>query len=128
VEPSSPIAEHAAIRSDSATVVVTCPSWCEVGAQDHAAALWANEGRCVHEVSVTVPDPIGKITPDGPPRFCSPIELTLRMTTNPAGREVESPDVMINGQASNIEQQDLLALKISELVRLYSGSAGRQLD
>ena len=127
MEPSSPTTENAAIRSVSATVVVTCPSWCEVSAQDHAAALWANEGRCVHEVSVTVPDPNGKITADGTPRFCSPIELSLRMTTNPAGREVESPDVMINGQESNIQQQDLLALKISELVRLYRGSAGRQL-
>ena len=106
--------------------MVSCPSWCEVTAQEHAAALWANEGRCVHEVSLTVPDPTGRITPDGPTRFCPPIELTLRMTTNPAGREVESAEVTINGQESNIEQQDLLALKISELVRLYRGSAGRQ--
>ena len=126
MEPSSPTTEPAAIRSVSATVVVTCPSWCEVSAQDHAAALWANEGRCVHQVSVAVPDPNGQAAPDSPPQFCSPIELTLQMTTNPAGLEVESPDVMINGQESNIEQQELLALKISELVRLYRGSVGRR--
>jgi hypothetical protein len=81
----------------------------------------------VHEVSVTVPDSNGERRCDGPPRFCDPIELTLRMTTNPAGREVESADTMMNGQESNVEQQELLALKISELVRLYRGSAGRQL-
>ena len=127
MEASSPTTGRAAIRSVSATVVVTCPSWCEVTAQDHAAGLWANEGRCVHEVSVTVPDPRGEHVHEDPPRFCDPIELTLRMTTNLAGREVESADVMINGQESNVEQQELLALKISELVRLYRGSSGGQL-
>ena len=126
MDQSSPPTRHAAIRSVSATVVVTCPSWCKVSAPDHAAALWANEGRCVHEVSVTVPDPIGKITPDGLSRFCPPIELTLRMTTNLAGREVEPADVMINGQESNIEQQDLLRSR-SPACQVDSGSAGRQL-
>ena len=76
---------------------------------------------------MTVPDPVGKRDSDGPPRFCVPIELTLRMTTSPAGREVESADVLINGQESNIEQQEGLVSTIVELVRLYRGSAGRQL-
>ena len=127
MERSSPTVEHAATRSASATVEITCPSWCEVTAGNHAARLWANEGRCVHEVSMTVPDPVGKLASDGPPRFCVPIELTLRMTTSPAGREVESADVMINGQESNIEQQERLASAIADLVKLYRGSPGRQL-
>lgn len=125
MERSSPSVEGPATRSASAIVEITCPTWCEVSASDHAARLWANEGRCVHEVSMAVPDPVGKRDSGGPLRFCVPIELTLRMTTSPAGREVESADVMINGQESNIGQQESLASAIIDLVRLYRGSAAR---
>ena len=89
--------------------------------------MWANEGRCIHEVSLTVGDPNRPTNPGDPSRLCFPIELTLLMVINPAGREVEPAGAVIIGQESTIEQSQLLALKLSEIVRRYRGSAGRRL-
>jgi hypothetical protein len=124
VKPSSPRPSPNATRTASAAVAITCPEWCQIGADEHASRLWANEGRCVHQTFLSVGDPAGKRGWGLPPRFCAPIELTLSMTTNPGGREVESADVLINGQESNLEQLVLLAAAIADLATLYRQTPG----
>ena len=120
------LADHAAIRTGSALVEITCPDWCQVRAEDHASGLWANEGRCVHEILLAVADPAGKQGWDQPPQYFSPIELALQMTTNPAGREVQSADVLINGQESSLDQVLLLAQAITDLAAMYRATPGRK--
>ena len=124
MEASSPTPDSDSIRTASVTLEITCPVWCEVSADEHAARLWENEGRCVHRTHVTVVDPAGKRRWEDPPRFCSSIDLSLAMTTNPVGREVESADVLINGHESNIEQLLLVAAAIADLATLYRETPG----
>ena len=111
-------------RTASVPIEINCPAWCEVSPEQHAARLYDNEGRCIHQTAVSVVDPAGKRAWDEAPRFCAPFELTLRTTTNPAGREVESADALVNGTESNLEQLRLLAVAISELADLYYGTTG----
>jgi len=120
VNTSSMTPDPDAIRTASVTIRIVCPTWCEVSPDEHAAHLWENDGRCVHQCFVSVGDAVGKRVWEQPPRFCGPIALTLRMTTNPAGREVESADVLINAHESNVEQLLLLSAAITDLTRLYS--------
>jgi hypothetical protein len=97
------------------------PTWCGVSADENASRLWDNEGRCVHQTVVTVVDPAGKQVADEAPRFCPPIELVLLVTTDPAGREVESADVLLSGQESNLEQLARLANAIVDLGEVEEG-------
>lgn len=106
-------------RTEAALIEITCPVWCEISADEHALRLWTNEGRCVHRAVVLVADPRGKQGPDQAPRVCDPIELVLHVTTNPAGREVESPDVLINGEESNLDQLRAFAEAIVRLGEMY---------
>ena len=69
-------------------------------------------------------DPAGKRGWEHSPRFCASIDLSLSMTTNPIGREVESADVLINGHESNIEQVLLVAAAIADLIALYRETPG----
>ena len=128
MDESSPTPDTIATRSGSALVEIVCPAWCVVSADDHARRLWENEGRCVHRTAVTVADPRGKRVGDEQraSSFCPQIELVLHMTTNPAGREVESADVLIDGQESNLEQLGLLADAIARLAALYRATPGRR--
>src|SRR4051812_40636034 len=107
-------------------VEITCPAWCELSAEDHADRLWDNEGRCVHQTEVTVADPQGKHGQEEVPRYCEPIELVLLVTTDPAGREVESADVLLNGQETNLEQLAKLANAVVELGEVYRATPGRR--
>jgi hypothetical protein len=125
VNESSPKPDNA-IRIGSALVEITCPTCCGVSADEHASRLWDNEGRCVHQAVVTVADPVGKQVADEIPRICPPIELVLLVTTDPAGREAESADVLINGQESNLEQLAQLANAIVELGEMYRTTHGRE--
>ena len=130
---SSLTPDDIAIRTGSATVEITCPAWCQVAVADHAARLWANEGRCRHQVLLTIADPTGKQAGvqtgeqarEQNPRYCPPIELALEMTTNPAGREVESADILLNGQESNLDQLTLLGQAITDLAGMYRATPGR---
>jgi hypothetical protein len=124
VNESSLTPDDVAIRAGSALVEITCPAWCEVSAEEHALRLWENEGRCIHQVLRTVTDPTGKEAWEQAPRYCSAIELALLMITNPAGREVESADVLINGQESNLDQLVLLAEAITDLAGMYRATPG----
>lgn len=124
VTPSSLTPDPPATRTATVPLEITCPAWCEISAEQHAARLWANEGRCVHQASAIVADPAGKRTTDQPPRYCAPIELTLYMTTNPSGREVEPPDALIDGKESTIEQLDDLATAITNLATLHRQTPG----
>jgi hypothetical protein len=117
VDESSP--DDSLTRTEAALIEITYPSWCEVSAEEHALRLWANEGRCVHRAVVLVADPTLKRGPDQTPKFCEPIELVLHVTTNPAGREVESPDVLINGEESNLDQLRALAEAVVEVGEMY---------
>ena len=123
MERSSPTPNTDATRTVAAEVAVTCPTWCEVPAAEHARSLWANEGRSIHQTSAIVQDPADKRIWGQPPRFCPPIEVTLCMTTNPSGHEVESADVMINGAESTLEQMLLVARRIADLAILYRVTA-----
>ncbi|HEX5086365.1 MAG TPA: hypothetical protein VFV89_01060 [Nocardioides sp.] len=107
-------------------VEITCPTWCQLTADEHASRLWDNEGRCVHQTQVTVADPTGKQGQDEEPRYCEPIELVLLVTTDPAGREVESADVLLNGHESNLEQLARLANAIVDMGELYRATPGRR--
>jgi hypothetical protein len=73
----------------------------------------------VHRAVVLVADPTGKRAPERMPCFCEPIELVLHVTTNPAGREVESPDVLINGEESNLDQLRALAEAVVRVGEMY---------
>ena len=106
-------------RTASVPVQIVCPTWCEVSSAAHAARLWENEGRCLHRRTVSVADPVRKRIWEQPHGLCGPIELVLQVTTNPAGREVESADVLINGDESNIDQLLALGEEIAHLTRLY---------
>jgi hypothetical protein len=137
VNESSLTPHDIATRTGSATVEITCPAWCQVAVADHAAQLWANEGRCRHQVLLTIADPTikrsdgqtskqtGEPAWEQDPRHCPPIELALAMTTNPAGREVEPADVVLNGQESNLHQLALLVQAITDLNGMYRASPGR---
>ena len=125
MDASSPTPKQAATRTGSALVEITCPTWCEVSTEEHACRLWENEGRCVHQVLVSIADPRGKTVADHETRYCPAIEVALYMTTNPLGREVEPADVLINGQESNLEQLAALADAVDELASLYRGTPGR---
>ena len=46
--------------------------------------------------------------------------------TDPAGRVVESADVLLNGQESNLEQLALLANAIVDLGEIYRATPGRR--
>jgi hypothetical protein len=48
------------------------------------------------------------------------------VTTNPAGREVESPDVLINGEESNLDQLRALAEAVVEVGRMYRAAVGSE--
>jgi hypothetical protein len=100
------------------------PVWCEVSPEERASRLYDNEGRCVHLTSVSVIDPVGKRVWGEAPRFCASFELALRTTTNPAGREIETADVLVNGEESNLGQLQLLAAAISELADPYYATTG----
>jgi hypothetical protein len=127
VDESSPNPDNRATRTRSVLVEITCPAWCGVTADEHVRHLWDNEGRCIHQTEVSVADPRGKrVWEDQASSYCSAIELVLRVTTNPVGREVESADVLINGQESNLEQLALLAEAISGLATLYRAMPGRR--
>ena len=117
MDESSP--DNTQTRTEAALIEITCPVWCQLSADEHALRLWPNEGRCVHRAVVLVADPTGKQGPDQTPRFCEPIELVLHVTTNPAGREVESPDVLINGEESNLDQLRALAEAVVEVGEMY---------
>jgi hypothetical protein len=41
------------------------------------------------------------------------------VTTNPAGREVEAPDVLIHGEESNLDQLRALAEAVVEVGEMY---------
>lgn len=123
---SSRTPEPGATRKASVAVEITCPVWCEVSPDEHATRLWANEGRCVHQTSVSVADPVGKRGSEEASQFCPPVELTLCVTANPSGREVESADVLLNGQESNLEQLLLVVRAIVDLDLLYRTTAGLQ--
>ncbi len=124
MDESSP--DDSLTRTEAALIEITCPVWCDVSAEEHALRLWPNEGRCVHSAVVLVEDPTGKRGPDQPPRLCEPIELVLHVTTDPAGREVESPDVLINGEESNLDQLRALAKAVVEVGEMYRATPGRR--
>jgi hypothetical protein len=124
VTPSSPTPDPPTTRTATVPLQITCPAWCEITAEQHAARLWANDGRCVHQATAIVTDPTGKRTWAQPPRCCAPIELILHVTTNPAGREVESPDMLIDGKESTIEQLEDLATAITHLATLHRRTPG----
>jgi hypothetical protein len=126
VNESSLTPDDIAIRTESTLVEISCPDWCQIPAEDHASRLWANEGRCVHQVVLTVADPTGKRAWEGAPKYCALIELALLMTTNPVGREVESADVLVNGQESTLDQLVLLAQAITDLAGMYRATPGRK--
>jgi hypothetical protein len=126
VDESSPNPDNRAIRTGTASVEITCPTWCGVSADEHASRLWDNEGRCVHRTLITVADPKGKKAWEEAPRYCEPIELVLHVTTDPAGHEVESADVLMNGQESNLEQLTRLANAIVDLGEMYRATPGRR--
>jgi hypothetical protein len=75
---------------------------------------------------VSVADPAGKRWQEEPRSYRDPIELVLLVTTDPAGREVESADVLLNGQESNLEQLARLATAIVELGQMYRATPGRR--
>jgi hypothetical protein len=126
VNESSPNDDQIAIRAASAAIEIRCPAWCEVSADQHAARLWENEGRCLHQAAVIVPDPVGKRAWDlATPSYHGVVELVLLMTTNPHGREVESVDVLINGHDVSLRQAELVAVSINDLVSTYRGTPGR---
>jgi len=128
VNESSTNRDNRPIRTGSALVEITCPTWCGISADEHASRLWANEGRCIHQTVVTVDDPIGKRVTDEAPRFCEPIELVLFVTTDPAGREVETADVLINGKESNLEQLAQLCNSIVDVGEMYRTTPGRRTE
>ena len=107
-------------------VEITCPTWCELSAEEHAARLWDNEGRCIHQTVVTVADPSSMQRQEEAARCCEPIELVLLVTTDPAGRVVESADVLLNGQESNLEQLAMLATAIVDLGKMYRATLSRR--
>ena len=117
MDESSP--DNRSTRTEAAFVEITCSAWCEVSAEEHALRLWANEGRCVHRAVILVADPTGKRGPDQMPRFCESIELVLHVTTSPTGRELEPPDVLINGEESNLDQLRALAKAVVEVGEMY---------
>jgi hypothetical protein len=125
VDESSPTADEA-IRTGSATVEITCPKWCGISADEHAARRWDNEGRCVHQAVVVVDDSDGSPVGEEAQRFGEPIELVLLVTTDPAGRVVEAADVLINGQESSLEQLGRLAIAIVGLGEMYRATPGRR--
>jgi hypothetical protein len=107
-------------------VEIACPAWCELSTDEHASRLWDNEGRCVHQTVVTVADPESKQWQEEAAKCCEPIELVLLVSTDPAGRVVESADVLLNGQESNLEQLALLANAIVDLGEMYRTTPGRR--
>lgn len=119
---SSPIPDPHTTRTVAVTVNITCPAWCEISAEDHAAALWDNEGRCVHQLSTQIRDPVGKRVWDEDPRFCAPFELRLDLTTNPAGHQVESPDIFLNDHLSNLDQLVRLGDAIKSMAAIYEST------
>ena len=123
---SSPSPDIIGMRTRSTLIEITCPSWCRISIDEHALRLWNNEGRCVHEKLVTVADPRGKLRWGEATAYNAPIELVLHLTTDPAGREVESADVLINGQETNLEQLARLAAAIVDLGALYRATPGRR--
>jgi hypothetical protein len=127
VDESSPTPDNGT-RIGSVMLEIICPTWCGISADEHASRLWDNEGRCVHQTVVTVDDPVGKQVAGETPRFCEPIELLLLMTTDPAGREVESADVLINGRESNLEQLAQLGKAIVDLGEKYRSTPCRRTE
>ena len=97
MEPSSPTTEHAG--SDRSRQQSWPPSQlCKVSAPISAAALMGKRGALRARSLGDGAGPHREAHSFGLSRFCPPIQMTLRMTTNLAGREVEPGDVMINGQ------------------------------
>jgi hypothetical protein len=79
---------------------------------------WANEGRCVHQTTVTVTDPVGKRIWDPPTPLLRTDRAHALPDHHPFGQVIESPDVLVNGDASNLEQLHLLAAAIADLAAL----------
>ena len=123
---SSPNPSHAT-RTGSATVEITCPAWCGVSAQEHAPG--SGTTKVAASTTPRSPSPTPRASSWGrtrQPRYCEPIELVLLVTTDPTGREVESAEVLINGQESNLDQLALLANAIVDLGQLYRTTPGRR--
>jgi hypothetical protein len=105
-------------------IVITCPDWCTVSAEEHAADLWNMGGVCIHHSpEVEVADTPVARGPLGEMRPYSPVTVRFVTTTNPKGREVEAPEFAIEGHEYSLEQLLALADTIQATVALYR-SAG----
>jgi hypothetical protein len=108
------------------SITITCPNWCTVTAEDHAADLWDMGGVCIHRAAeVEVVDTPVVRGPMGEMRPYEPVTVTFVTTTNPEGREVEAPEFDINGHDYSLEQILSLAEAIQGAVTTYraEGSA-----
>ena len=109
-------------RTASVPIEINCPAWCEVSPEEHAARLYENEGRCIHQTAVVRGRPRRQTRLGRAPRSARR-SSSHWPDNNPAGREVESADVLMNGTESNLEQLLLLATAIADLAALYRETA-----
>ena len=108
-------------------IVITCPDWCTVSAEDHANDLWNMGGVCIHRpAEVEVGDTPVARGPLGELRPYSPVTVSFVTTTNPDGLEVEAPEFAIEGHDYSLEQFLALAEAIHSVVATYrnSGAVG----
>lgn len=99
------------------TVNITCPAWCDEDPGLHAGELLDWDGACLHRSrEVLVQDPSGLQRGLEPPRPRPLVQLVLAAATQPNGRPVESPVVIMDGHELSIEQAEALAGALLEMV------------
>ncbi len=115
-------------------ITITCPDWCELTAERHAADLWDNGGECFHHMpALVVEDPTGIGAPLEAPQICPPVELRLVTTATPDGREVQPPIVYIDKAGGpmairagehSVDQALALADALRDMVQQYRAAGG----
>lgn len=109
-------------------IAVTCPDWCTVSAEHHAADLWNMGGVCIHHSpEVLVHDPTGyQEAGDDAPQPFSPVEVSFTTMARPEdGREVATPIFYVLHQEMSLEQALALNDAINRAVESYRSTGGK---
>lgn len=108
-------------------IAITCPDWCIVEADAHAADLWEMGGNCIHRgPDVDVVDTTGYQEPLQSLRLHQAIRLQLTAMTRPDGAESATPVIYIGEREHSIQQALDLAEAIKTMVETYRAAGGTE--
>lgn len=106
-------------------IQITCPDWCSISPEEHAAELWNCGGVCDHRSTPRVTDDTaGSLSePCAERRFNSALEVLMIASTAPDGRPQSTPTLEIDGGDATFQQGVEFAVSIWQQVLAYYADA-----